>query len=199
MEEAVEILSQVSEYVDIAEVGTLGMYCGLSAVREIKERFPNLEVLADLKIPDGGEECAQAAFLAGADYVTVMGVADNITIQGAVRAAQKHGKKVVADMITTKNIAERLKEVDNLGVDYIAVHIACDVQSEENTPFEQLNIARLVLKNAKLSVAGGINRHNASQVIAARPDIVVSGLGICGQPDRQAAAKSIKEQILQMK
>jgi 3-hexulose-6-phosphate synthase len=195
LKEAIDILSETHEYVDIAEVGTVGMYCGLIAVTEIKKAFPQLEVLADLKIPDGGEECAEAAFKAGADYVTVMGVADDVTIRGAVAAARKAGKQVVADMITVKNFAERVKEVDALGVDYIAVHIACDVQSADNTPFEQLALARLLVKHAKISVAGGINTGNVGEVAAAKPDIVISGMGICGSPDRKKAAMQIKQKL----
>jgi len=199
MEEAKAVLDAAGEYIDIAEVGTLSYFYGLPAVAELKKCYPSIEILADLKIPDGGDESADAAFRYGADYVTVMGVADDLTIKGAVAAGKRHGKKVVADMITCKNFAERIKEVDAMGVDFIAVHIACDVQSSENTPFEQLGLARMLVKNAKISVAGGINAGNIGEVAAAMPDIVISGMGICGQEDKKAAAKAIKEAMLAMK
>lgn len=198
IEEALEILEETQEFVDIAEAGTVCLYCGLNAVTKIKKTFPGLEVLADLKLPDGGKECAEAAFRAGADYVTVMGAADDITIRNAVMAASVAGKKVVADMITVKNLEERLVEVDQLGVDYIAVHVACDVQSKDNMPFEQLALARKVVRNAKISVAGGINADNVSEVVVSCPDIVVSGMGIYGQFDKKDAAKRIKNTMMRL-
>ena len=84
IEKAFQILEETHEYVDIAEAGTVCMYYGIYAVTKIKEAFPRLEVVADLKLPDGGMECAEAAFSTGVDYVTVMGVADDITIRDTV-------------------------------------------------------------------------------------------------------------------
>ena len=44
---------------------------------------------ADLKIMDAGEHEANLAFNAGADIVTVLGVAHDETIRGVVRAARR--------------------------------------------------------------------------------------------------------------
>jgi len=45
-------------------------------------------LLADTKIVDGGEIEAADAFAAGANIVTVLGVAEDETIRGVVRAAE---------------------------------------------------------------------------------------------------------------
>lgn len=51
--EAKELVKEVEEYVDIVEIGTpVIINEGLRAVKEIKEAFPHLTVLADLKIMD---------------------------------------------------------------------------------------------------------------------------------------------------
>ena len=65
----------------------------------MKEHFPDKEVLADMKIMDAGFYEAEEALKAGADYVTVLGVTDNLTIQGCKEAAEKYGKEIVVDMI----------------------------------------------------------------------------------------------------
>jgi 3-hexulose-6-phosphate synthase len=197
IEKAITVLRAVHEYVDIAEVGTVGLYCGIPAISEIKKAFPKLEVLADFKIYDGAAEIAEAAFKAGADYVTVMGVADDFTIRETVRVAHQMKKYAVADMITCRNIVERMKEVDQLGVDFINVHIACDVQSVDNMPFEQLSIAKIVIKNAKIAVIGGINSGNIQKAVVYKPDIIVSGAGIYAQPDMRLTAKTMKEIMLE--
>ncbi|MBQ9942105.1 MAG: orotidine 5'-phosphate decarboxylase [Christensenellaceae bacterium] len=198
MEQAKAILDSAGEYVDIVEVGTILYFYGLPAVAELKKCYPQLEMLADIKIYDGGYETAEAAFRYGADYVTVMGIVDDVTIQGVIKAAREFGKKVVVDMIACNNFAERVKQIDAMKPDIINVHVACDVQSATNTPFEQLNICRMLVKNAQISVAGGVNRHNIGEVAGAKPDIVISGMGIIGQEDPGDAAKAIKDAMLAM-
>lgn len=80
-----------------------------------------MAVLADLKIMDAGEHEANLAFAAGADIVTVLGVAHDETIQGVVQAARRFGggKEVMVDLINTNNPAARAKEVAKLGVDIV--------------------------------------------------------------------------------
>ena len=195
IDEAIAILDQVGNYVDIAEIGSVGMFEGMKTSRIIREKFPHLEILNDLKIHDGGYSGAMAAYEHGADYVTVLGVAEDITISEAVRAKKECGIKVIVDMIGCRNIAERLKEVDKMGVDYIAVHLAIDAQSADTSPLEQLKIANLVVKNSGISVAGGIGLKNIEDIVSCHPNIVVSGNAICGSDNLTETAKKMKDLI----
>ena len=196
IEEALRVLEATHEYVDIAEIGTVMVYNGLKAITEIKNAFPHLEILGDMKIYDGGAEMAEAMIKAGADYITILGATNDATIIDSIRVAKEYGKKSVVDMIAVRNIAERIKEVDQMGADFINVHVACDVQSEENTPFEQLNIARVVAKNSGICIAGGIRADTIINAMPYKPDIITSGAGIYAQKDMRAAAKAMKEVIL---
>lgn len=55
LDDALALLDRVQGDVDVAEVGTpMVIEYGMEPVRRIKERFPQLEVLADLKIMDAG-------------------------------------------------------------------------------------------------------------------------------------------------
>ena len=54
-------------------------------------------------------------FKAGADIVTVLGVSNDETILGAIKAAKQHGGKIMIDMIAVKNLVERAKEIDAMG------------------------------------------------------------------------------------
>lgn len=80
---------------------------GLRAVKELKDAFPSLKVLADLKIMDAGGYEVMKASEAGADIITVLGVSDDSTIQGAVDEAHKQNKKNMVDMINVKDMSAR--------------------------------------------------------------------------------------------
>ncbi|WP_232454555.1 orotidine 5'-phosphate decarboxylase / HUMPS family protein, partial [Domibacillus aminovorans] len=53
--EGIAVVKEVEQFVDVVEIGTpVIINEGLRAVKEMKEAFPNLTVLADLKVMDAG-------------------------------------------------------------------------------------------------------------------------------------------------
>ena len=194
IEGAKTILKEVNDVIDIAEVGTpFVIKEGLRAVTEIKNAYPSLKVLADLKIMDAGEHEARIGFYAGADIVTVLGVADDVTIQGVVKAARECGRQVMVDMISVADIEKRAVRIDTFGVDYICAHTAFDVQGYEDNPLEEMKLLKQVLQYAKPAIAGGIKKDTLKQIIPYKPEIVVVGGAITGRPDIRQAALEIKE------
>lgn len=193
---AIEVVKEVEAFIDVVEIGTpIIINEGLHAVKAIKEAFPQLEVLADLKIMDaGGYEIMKAAE-AGADIVTVLGATDNATIKGAVEEARKQNKQVMIDMINVKNIEERAAEIDALGVDYICVHTGYDLQAEGKDSFEELQAIKKVVKQAKTAIAGGIKLATLPAAIQAQPDLIIVGGGITGQENKQEVAAQMKQLI----
>lgn len=100
LEAALALAESARPYVDILEVGTpLVIREGMHAVRALAEAFPEKEILADLKVMDAGEYEAGIAFEAGADYCTVLGCTDLITISGCLKAAQAYGRNVLCSWI----------------------------------------------------------------------------------------------------
>ncbi len=196
--EAKQIVAEVQEHIDIVEIGTpVVINEGLRAVKEIKEQFPSLKVLADLKVMDAGAYEVMKAAEAGADIVTVLGATDDATIRGAVEEAKKHNTKILVDMINVKDIETRAREIDALGVDYICVHTGYDLQAEGQSPFEQLRIIKNVVKNSKTAVAGGIKLGTLPDVVKANPDLVIVGGGITGQADKKAVAAEMQRLVAQ--
>jgi 3-hexulose-6-phosphate synthase len=196
--EAKELVKEVAEFVDVVEIGTpVVINEGLRAVKEIKEAFPNLEVLADLKIMDAAGYEVMKASEAGADIITILGAAEDMSIKGAVEEAKKLGKQILVDMIAVKDLAGRAKELDALGVDYICVHTGYDLQAVGQNSFEDLKTIKSVVKNAKTAVAGGIKLETLSEVIAVQPDLIIVGGGITGQEDIKATAAKMQEMIKQ--
>jgi len=196
--EAIELVKEVEEHIDIVEIGTpVVINEGLHAVKAVKEAFPNLQVLADLKIMDAAGYEVMKASEAGADIITILGTAEDMSIKGAVEEAKKQGKKILVDMIAVKDLAGRAKEVDAMGVDYICVHTGYDLQAVGKNSFEDLQTIKGVVKNAKTAIAGGIKLDTLPEVIKVKPDLVIVGGGITGQADKKAAAAKMQQMINQ--
>ena len=194
--EAIEVVKEVEEYIDIVEIGTpVVINEGLRAVKEMKAAFPNLKVLADLKIMDAAGYEVMKASEAGADIITILGAAEDMSIKGAVEEAKAQGNKILVDMIGIKDIKSRAKELDELGVDYICVHTGYDLQAIGQNSFEDLMTIKNVVKNAKTAIAGGIKLDTLPEVVKSKPDLVIVGGGIANQDDKAAAAAKMKQMI----
>ncbi|WP_025783999.1 3-hexulose-6-phosphate synthase [Sporosarcina sp. D27] len=195
---AIEVVKEVGEFIDIVEIGTPVINKeGLAAVKEVKAAFPNLDVLADVKIMDAAGYEVGNASAAGADIVTILAQAEDSSIRGAVEEAKKLGKQILVDMIAVKDIKTRAVELDQLGADYICVHTGYDLQAEGKDSFADLRTIKSVVKNAKTAIAGGIKLETLPEVIKAQPDLVIVGGGITGKEDKKAAAQQIKQMIQQ--
>ncbi|MFC0236405.1 3-hexulose-6-phosphate synthase [Fictibacillus phosphorivorans] len=195
---AIELVKEVEEYIDVVEIGTpVVINEGLKAVKEVKAAFPNLTVLADLKIMDAaGYEVSQAS-AAGADIITILGTAEDESIKGAVEEAKKQGKQILVDMIAVKDIATRAQELDALGADYICVHTGYDLQAVGKNSFEDLHTIKSVVKNAKTAIAGGIKLETLPEVIKENPDLIIVGGGITSKDDKRTVARKMQELIKQ--
>ncbi|UQD51837.1 3-hexulose-6-phosphate synthase [Bacillus methanolicus] len=198
IEEAKQVVAEVQEYVDIVEIGTpVIKIWGLQAVKAVKDAFPHLQVLADMKTMDAAAYEVAKAAEHGADIVTILAAAEDVSIKGAVEEAKKLGKKILVDMIAVKNLEERAKQVDEMGVDYICVHAGYDLQAVGKNPLEDLKRIKSVVKNAKTAIAGGIKLETLPEVIKAEPDLVIVGGGIANQTDKKAAAEKINKLVKQ--
>ena len=192
LEEAMELVANVRDYVDIIEVGTPRvMEYGMAPVRELKKRFPDKKVLADLKIMDAGRYESEIAFKAGADYITVLGVTDDGTIEGCVEAARAHRGLVVADMICVKDAEERIRRLEELGIDILSVHTGVDQQAAGRTPLDDLKVMRRAVTAAEISVAGGISAETLPAYLEYKPEIVIVGSGITHAEDPRKVAEKI--------
>ncbi|EHL78216.1 3-hexulose-6-phosphate synthase [Bacillus smithii 7_3_47FAA] len=100
-------------------------------------------------------------------------------------------------MIAVKNLEERAKGIDAMGVDYICVHTGYDLQAVGKNSFEDLKKIKAVVKNAKTAIAGGIKLETLPEAIKAQPDLVIVGGGIAGQKDKKAVAAKMKEMLQQ--
>jgi 3-hexulose-6-phosphate synthase len=193
---SVGLAQQAARYVDIIEIGTPCVKVnGLALVKDLRARFPNKMILADLKTMDAGFYEAEPFFKAGADITTVLGTADLDTIKGVIAVANKYGKQAQVDLINVVDKAACAKAAAAAGAHIVGVHTGIDQQIAGQTPFTDLaNLLALGL-DVKVSVAGGIKQSTVQQVVAAGADIIVVGGAITGAANAAAAANEIRDLV----
>lgn len=128
IDEAIETASMALRAgVDWLEAGTpLILAEGLHGVRNLRDSFPNVPVVADLKTMDGGYLEAEMMAKAGASHVVVMARAHPETIKCVVQAGKDFGIKVMGDNMISDNMIDGAKLLEDLGCDYIIHHIGYD-------------------------------------------------------------------------
>ncbi len=113
--------------VDWLEAGTpLILAEGLHGVRELREAFPDVPIVADLKTMDGGYLEAEMMAKAGATQVVVMARAHKETIKCVVQAGKDFGCEVMGDNLGCPNMIDGAKQLADLGCGYVIHHIGYD-------------------------------------------------------------------------
>jgi 3-hexulose-6-phosphate synthase len=195
---ALDLAKATYPHFDILEAGTPLIYEeGLAIVERFKDAFPDKLCLADLKIMDAGFIEAKSAFNRSADLVTVLGVADNATIEGTMKAAAEHGRAVMVDLINCPEPVERAEELLALGQSHFCVHTAHDVKGRGDS----LSVLRSMkqIDGARISIAGGITLQMAAEALEFGADAIVVGGAIIGNDNPAEAARAFHNQIMQSK
>lgn len=168
---------------------------GADVIRLLKTEFPDKKIIADMKTMDVGAFEVEIAAKAGADIVTVMGLADDSTVIEAVSAGRKYGTEIMVDMINVQDKVKRSKEVSDLGVAYICLHMGIDTQMKGEAP--PLKILENIVKEVDIpvAVAGGITAENAGDYVKSGASVVIVGGGILKAKDVKAATVSVKKSM----
>lgn len=113
--------------VDWLEAGTpLIIAEGMGGVRALRQAFPFVPIVADLKTMDGGWLEAQMMAQAGATHVVVMERAHEETIKVVVRAGRDFGVRVMGDNLAAPDRVAAARRLEDLGCDYVIHHIGYD-------------------------------------------------------------------------
>src|SRR5271154_6331590 len=113
--------------VDWLEAGTpLIIAEGMNGVRALRNAYPGVPIVADLKTMDGGWLEAEMMAKAGATHVVVMERAHPETIKIIVKAGKDFGVKVMGDNLGSPDMVASAKRLEDLGCDYIIHHIGYD-------------------------------------------------------------------------
>jgi 3-hexulose-6-phosphate synthase/6-phospho-3-hexuloisomerase len=134
LEEAYRMsLVGVESGVDWLEVGTpLAISEGLHSIRYLRTKFPNIPIVADLKIMDGGYLETEMAAKAGANFVVVMAASHIATVKSTVEAAHDYGIYVMGDILGRNDRVNAAKELESNGVDIVIAHLGFDERRGKN-------------------------------------------------------------------
>jgi len=168
--------------VDWLEAGTpLILADGARAVRELRTRFPETPIVADLKIMDGGWLEAELMAKAGANMVVVMGQAHEETIELVVKAGRDLGVKVMGDNMAMPDPVAGAKRLEDLGCDYIIHHIGYDMRTLRRsrgqhapTPLDRLREI-VAAVSVPVQAVGGLTLEQATDTPEYGAPLVVIG------------------------
>jgi 3-hexulose-6-phosphate synthase/6-phospho-3-hexuloisomerase len=191
--------------VDWLEAGTpLILAEGLHGVKKLREAFPHIPIVADLKTMDGGYLEAEMMAKAGATHVVVMARAHPETIKCVVKAGKDFGAKVMGDNLGCPDMVQGAKELEDLGCDYIVHHIGYDERrgiaamgKRMPSPLDQLKEV-VDAVSIPVQAVGGLSLEQAIQCPAYGAPLVVLGAPLTIDADAFKTADGNLETSLRM-
>lgn len=191
--------------VDWLETGTpLIIAEGMRGVRELRARYPEATIVADLKTMDGGWLEAEMMAKAGASMVVVMGQAHAETVELVVKAGADFGVKVMGDNMAMADPVQGAKRLEELGCDYVIHHVGFDMRTLRRergltapTPLDRL---REVVEAVSVPVqaVGGLTIEQAIETPAYGAPLVVIGAPLAIDAHAFRTASSDVESVLRL-
>lgn len=194
-EECFRLVNETINFIDLAEIGTgvIKEY-GMCIIKEMKEKYHQLPLLADMKTCDDGKNEAIQAFRSGADIMTVMAFAANQTIVDALSIARKYDKRIMIDLLGIQT-SDRVEELVSLGCDLFCLHIGKDTQKHEELDVKSIIHLIERFDTIEVAIAGGINAEIVKELQHFPIDILVIGSAITSSEKPMLASKELTDQI----
>jgi len=193
-EELYPFMEEIEEAVDIIEIGTpVILREGVSQIENVKKRFPDKLIFADLKIMDAGKLEAEIGFQAGADMVSVLGLASKKTIEAAKNSAIQWNRKIMIDMINLEDPIMKWADFMKMGMDYGCLHTAHDDVTDRENSLALVEKFHEAHGGQQISVAGGIDPEKLRNLKSCQPEILVVGSYITNAVDPSKALKNIRQ------
>lgn len=187
--------ASLNRYTDIAEVGTslIKDYGIKASVGALRQKYPEMKILADIKTCDEGAYEFQRAYEAGADIATVMGFSANTTIQACAEVAEAFEKDFFIDLLELSEEAVR-----SICIAYpeaiLGIHLSFDKQGEglQDLVKRSTEIIRAAEaadgKPRRIAAAGGVSLDLIPVLRASGIDTVIVGSAITKSSDITRAA-----------
>jgi 3-hexulose-6-phosphate synthase/6-phospho-3-hexuloisomerase len=191
--------------VDWLEAGTpLILAEGMRAVRTLREQFPEIPIVADLKTMDGGYLEAEVMAKAGATHVVVMARAHEETIKEVVKAGADFGVGVMGDNLGCEDMVEGARKLAELGCGYVVHHVGYDerrgIAARNEIAPNPLDQLRAVVDAVEVPVqaVGGLSIEQAVQTPEYGAPLVVLGAPLAIDADSFRAADGNVESSLRI-
>ncbi len=189
--------------VDWLEAGTpLIIAEGMHGVRALREAFPGVPIVADLKTMDGGWLEAELMAKAGATHVVVMERAHEETIKVVVKAGRDFGVKIMGDDLGNPDRVGAAKHLEDLGCDYVIHHIGFDerrgIAARGERPPSPLDALKSIVEavNIPVQAVGGLSLEQAIRTPEYGAPLVVIGAPLAIDADSFKTSSNDVESIL---
>lgn len=186
-----EVLSKTQDLIDIVEIGNIGTYLGAQLIPKVRAKYPRLEIVWDQNVRSLYANIP--AINLGADYVSVDASATDEDFILHLEYAKKLNCKIVANMNVDTAGSAQMFRLEDLGVDQISFHPNAHERLYPAGDVLQLQIAKLILRQAEISVHGGFTLGNVYPVLEFKPDVVVVGAAIWSSADPRKITKDFHE------
>lgn len=165
---------------------------GLSVVSELAKRFPEAEIVADLKAMDMAEAEVGAAADFGASSVIVCAAASDTMLRTAAQVARRTGLSLWVSTMGYTNPCPRVSHLRRLGLDQFIAHRGHDDSFKWTEP-QQLQVLEDLLRipSTTLALAGDISSSTVPQLNISRFSRAIIGRGVTAAPDPVAAAEGV--------
>ena len=191
--------------VDWLEAGTpLIIAEGMNGVRALRQEFPGVPIVADLKTMDGGWLEAEMMAKAGATHVVVMERAHPETVKMVVRAGKDFGVKVMGDNLGAEDMVAAAKRLEDLGCDFVVHHIGYDERrglaaagKPWPSPLDQLREV-VAAVNVPVQAVGGLSVEQAVRTPEYGAPLVVLGAPLTIDADSFKTASGNLEDKLRL-
>ena len=186
---ALQLSEMTLPWVDWIEAGTpLIINEGLKSVTQLKNKYPQKLIVADVKIADAAKLITQQVINAQADILTVLSAASDSTIKTCVDGCHQKGCLVLGDHISNDLSASPYQRLIDLGVDYVGIHIPKD--SSDVPPLSA--VEQILQKiNFPVVLAGGIDITRLEKTIDWPVSTFVVGGAIINHPNPAAQAQKM--------
>ncbi len=198
LEQQLQLMEEVPESDHlIMEAGTpLIKKHGVSVIEKLREKKENAFIIADLKTLDTGHLEARMAGDAGADGVVISGLADNNTIEKAIREADKCGIYCIVDTLNVDNpggLLESLEEKPHI----VELHRGIDEEyaGKDHSAWGDIPNLKDMTKENLVAVAGGITMDTIKEALKSEADILVVGRAIANSKDPKSKTRDFLEAI----
>ena len=191
--------------VDWLEAGTpLIIAEGMNGVRALRQEFPKVPIVADLKTMDGGWLEAEIMAKAGATHVVVMERAHPETIKIVVKAGRDFGLQIMGDNLAAADLIASARRLEDLGCDFVIHHIGYDERKgivaaggRCPSPLDQLrDVVRAV--RVPVQAVGGLSIEQAMRTPEYGAPLVVLGAPLTIDADAFKTASGNVEGSLRM-
>ena len=189
--------------VDWLEAGTpLILAKGLDAVTRLREEFPEVPIVADLKTMDGGYLEAEMMAKAGASHVVVMSQAHEETIRCVVKAGRDYNVGVMGDNLGSADMVAGAKRLEDLGCNFVIHHIGYDERrgiaargERAPNPLDQLREV-VDAVDVPVQAVGGLSLEQAIETPSYGAPLVVLGAPLVIDSERFQTADGDLERSL---